>query len=215
MVIDILLSSRNRKSILARDMTDHSFRYHPKNVLLSLVLAGLIMLFMALSFAYVYTRIQSDIPAIRLPALFFVNIFILAASSWTVIRAEQAYETDLILKYLKLLSATLFFSVLFVLFQFLAWMQLFNNHIYWNSNLSSSYTYALSFLHAIHVIVGLPFMAWFVIHTNGKLKDPVSTLLYFADENESRRLKLLSKYWHFLDLLWIFIVLFLGVNMIF
>ncbi len=196
-------------------MIEKSFRFHPQNVLLTLVLMGISMLFLALSVAYVYSRVQNHVPPVRLPFLFFINTLILGASSWTLIRAERAYDEGQTEAYQRQLVITLFLSFLFLFMQVMAWKQLFQQEIFVQTNVSSSFLYALSFLHFVHVIGGLPFMIWFVLQSSKKLKNPVSALLYFSDDDHRRGLKLLTKYWHFLDILWVFLVLFLGLNMLF
>ncbi len=176
---------------------------------------GLSMLFLALSVAYVYSRVQHALPPIRLPWLFGVNTLILLASSGTLIRAESAYLLDRTTAYQQYLLATLLLSILFLFMQILAWYQLFQDEIFMQSNVSSAYVYALSILHFIHVLGGLPFLIWFVIQAYRKLKEPVSVLLYFSDDAKRSSLVLLTRYWHFLDILWIFLVFFLGINMLF
>ncbi len=183
--------------------------------MLTLLLMGLSMLFLALSVAYVYSRVQHDLPPIRLPWLFGVNTLILLTSSWTLIQAEKAYLADLTVVYQRHLMATLLLSFLFLLMQMMAWYHLFQQEIFMQTNVSSAYVYALSILHFIHVIGGLPFLIWFVIQAHRKMQEPVSVLLYFSDDQKRSSLKLLTKYWHFLDLLWIFLILFLGINMLF
>jgi cytochrome c oxidase subunit 3 len=45
------------------------------------------------------------------------------------------------------------------------------------------------------------------------MKEPVSVLVYFSDPDKKMKLEMLSTYWHFLDGLWVFLVLFFLVNM--
>lgn len=194
---------------------DHEFRFHPHNVLLTLLLAGLSMLFLALSAAYLYSRIQQELPPIRLPWLFFTNTVILLASSWTLIRAEKSYLDDDTSGYRRYLSSTLILSLLFLGLQVIAWGQLYQEQRYIHSDLSTSYVYALSILHFLHVLGGIPFLATFTWTAFNRMKEPVSVLVYFSDPSKRRRLRLLGKYWHFLDILWIYLVLFLGINMLF
>lgn len=196
-------------------MAEKSFRFHPQNVLLTLVLMGISMLFLALCVAYIYSRVQHHLPPVRLPLLFFINTLVLGASSWTLICSERAYDEDQSTRYQRHLVITLVLSLLFLSLQILAWVQLFRQAVFVQSSVSSSFLYALSFLHFLHVVGGMPFMIWFVLQASKKLKYPVSALLYFSDDDHRRGLKLLAKYWHFLDILWILLVLFLGVNMFF
>jgi cytochrome c oxidase subunit 3 len=46
--------------------------FHPHNVLLVLLLIGISAMFLSLTLAFIYTRVQSGIPAIKLPVLFLV-----------------------------------------------------------------------------------------------------------------------------------------------
>ena len=47
------------------------------------------------------------------------------------------------------------------------------------------------------------------------MKEPVSVLVYFSDPEKRLKLRLLTIYWHFLDGLWIYLVLFFWVNYLF
>jgi len=171
------------------------------------------MLFLALSGAYLYSRFQHDLPPIRLPWLFFVNTVVLLGSSWTLLRAQRAYREDDTTDYQRQLYATLALSMIFLILQALAWAQLFQQRLFVDSDLATSYVYALSILHFLHVIGGIPFLAWFAWQARTRMKEPVSVLIYFSDPDKRLGLLLLARYWHFLDLLWIYLVLFLGLNM--
>ena len=189
-----------------------SFAFHPFNVMLILTLFGITALFLAFSFAFVYTRIQSDLPPIRLPNLFFFNTLILLGSSATMVWAKRAYQNDQTLHYQRALLATMILSVFFMAMQAVAWYQLFSNQIYIYSDNSAGYLYLISGLHFAHVIAGLPFLAVFLWTARKRMKEPVSVLVYFSDPEKRLKLRLLTIYWHFLDGLWIYLVLFFLVN---
>ena len=91
--------------------------FHPKNVILILVLIGITGLFLSLSAAFVYTRMQSDLPPIKLPPLFLFNTIILLGSSATMIWAKRMYKEDDTVKYQWALIATMLLSVLFMGFR--------------------------------------------------------------------------------------------------
>ena len=78
-----------------------------------------------------------------------------------------------------------------------------------DSGTGAAYLYLLSGVHFLHVIAGIPFLVQFIITSRKKMKEPVSVLVYFSDPAKKLRLRLLSMYWHFLDGLWIFLVLVL------
>ena len=90
--------------------------FHPKNILLVLLLIGLSTIFVALSIAYVYNRVHQQLPPLRLPILFLFNTLILLGSSSTMVWAKKSYLADHTENYQKALWYTLGLSLLFMLF---------------------------------------------------------------------------------------------------
>lgn len=66
--------------------------------------------------------------------------------------------------------------------------------------------------HLVHVIAGLPFLIAFYHTARKRMVDPVTVLLYFSDPEKRLKLRLLTIYWHFLDFLWLYLVVFLAIN---
>ena len=195
-----------------QDETEDNFAFHPKNVYLTLLLFSLTMLFLTLTAAFVYTRVQSDLPPIKLPILFLVNTGVLLASSWTMVRAKKAYLADDTKRYQQMLWGTLGLSILFMVLQSLAWYLLFANQITITTDNSAGYLYVISGLHFAHVIAGLPFLGIFIYRARKYMREPVSVLVYFSDPAKRLNLRLLTIYWHFLDALWIYLVIFFFIN---
>lgn len=189
-----------------------NFSFHPHNVLLTLLLMGITALFLALTVSFVYNRVQNDLPPVRLPWIFLFNTLVLLGSSATLTWAKRAYKSDDTAAYQKALIATIALSLLFLGLQVFGWQQLFSRQIFFNSGNSASYLYLISGLHFAHVIAGLPFLARFLQTARRRMKDPVSVLVYFSDPEKRLKLRLLTLYWHFLDALWIYLVLFFGAN---
>ncbi|MBK7408063.1 MAG: cytochrome c oxidase subunit 3 [Saprospirales bacterium] len=192
-----------------------NFAFHPHNVLLVLVLMGITALFLALTGALVYTRVQSALPPIRLPVIFLFNTLLLLGSSATITWARRAYKADHTPQYQQALAITIGLSLLFLIMQFFGWRQLLAQHIQFNSGNSASYLYLISGLHFVHVIAGLPFLGMFLRTARKQMKDQVSVLVYFSDPEKRLKLSLLTLYWHFLDGLWVYLVLFFFVNQLF
>ncbi len=195
-----------------RDNEYSNLAFHPYNVLLVLVLFSLSILFLTLTAAFTYTRFQNDAPPIRLPWLFLVNTLILVGSSLTMMWATRAYKSDQTKIYQQALAITLGLSFLFLIAQFLAWRQLFNQSVFIHTDISASYLYVISGLHFAHVIAGIPFLGYFLFRAHKDMKEPVSVLVYFSDPVRRLKLRLLTLYWHFLDALWIYLILFFFIN---
>lgn len=186
--------------------------FHPLNIIMILLLVGLSMLFLALSAAYIYSRVHNKIPPIQIPPMFLLNTLILVISSFTLIKVKECYELDDTEGYKRNLLFTLLLSIVFMVAQCIAWWQMIqvNNGI--RSSNIASYVWAISILHIIHVLGGIPFLGVFYYNAVQRMKEPVSVLVYFSDPLKKMKLKLLSLYWHFLDVLWIYIVVFFYVN---
>lgn len=189
-----------------------SFAFHPYNVLMTLVLIGIAALFLAMTGALIYSRVQNGEPPIRLPWIFMLNTVILVGSSWSMMQATNAYRDDDTQKYKTMLAATIGLSFLFMGMQVVGWQQLFAQNVLISSSNSAGYLYVISALHFAHVIAGLPFLAVFLWTARKRMVEPVSVLVYFSDPEKRLKLRLLTIYWHFLDALWIYLVLLLSVN---
>jgi cytochrome c oxidase subunit 3 len=185
---------------------------HPYNIMLILLLTALTMAFLAISGAYLYTRFATGEAPIKVPIMFIINTFALVGSGYTLKWAKKCYENDDTEGYQKALLATLLLTLLFMALQFLGWSQLLAN----NPNLAKgnmrAYVYALSILHFVHIIGGLPFMLLFLLTAYKRMKEPVSVLVYFSDPLKRLKLKMLGMYWSFLEKLWIYIILFFWIN---
>ncbi len=179
-----------------------------------LLLAGISSLFLGFSGAYLYNRIQQGIPPVKLPTLFYFNTLILIGSSLMLKWAKKSYKEDNTKNYKVALIITLLLTVGFLISQIFAWRQLQSGDIFINYNNMASYMYLISGLHFFHVVAGIPFLVFFVMNAIRKMKSPVSVLIYFSDFNRKRRLNLFNIYWHFLDGLWIYLVVFFLLNYI-
>ena len=189
-----------------------NLNFHPYNILLFLMLFGVVVLFLSLSVSFMYTRVQANLPPVQLPFIFILNTLILVGSSWTLWRANKAYKEDDTEVYKSMILYTVLLSFLFLVAQIVGWYQLFASDYFLGKDNSTSYLYVISAVHFAHVIFGLPFLIYFLYAARKKMIDPVTVLVYFSDPSKRLNLRLLTIYWHFLDLLWVYLVFFFWVN---
>lgn len=189
-----------------------NFAFHPHNVLLVLLLMGLTALFLALTASFLYTRVQAGLPPLKIPAIFLFNTLLLVASSVALAWAKRSYLADHTLDYQRALGIAILLSLLFLVLQGLGWKQLLLQNVHFLKDNSASYLYLVSGLHFAHVVAGLPFLVAFLQAARKRMVDPVSVLIYFSDPAKRLKLRLLTLYWHFLDGLWIYLVLFFWFN---
>ncbi len=181
---------------------------------MTLVLVGITALFLGFSAAYLYNRVTEGIPPVQLPALFYFNTLILVGCSLVMRWTRQKYQQDDTEKYKIGLWIVLISSIAFLGLQILAWIQLTNSDVLLTQDNMASYLYVISALHFLHVVAGIPFLIHFIVIAIKKMKTPVSVLIYFSDPDKKRRLNLLLTYWHYLDFLWIYLMLFFSINLL-
>lgn len=192
-----------------------NFAFHPKNVMLWLMLFGLSAMFLALTIGYTYTRVTMGIPPIHVPWIFVLNTLVLLVSSYLMIMSKKAYLADDTHAYLQYLKQALIVSFAFLVLQCVGWAYLLkHDNISLQSTTASGYLYLISILHMLHVIAGMPFLYMFYKNAKKLMVDPVTVMVYFSDPARQLKLRLLTIYWHFVDLLWVYLVLFFAVNYI-
>ncbi|NNE26272.1 MAG: cytochrome c oxidase subunit III [Saprospiraceae bacterium] len=195
-----------------RIMDERNYLIHPQYLAMGLLLMGITALFLGFSAAYLYNRVQAGLEPIQLPILFVFNALILVGSSLTLNYARSYYKEDKTRKYQQALSVTLLLTIVFLGSQIVAWMQMYDRGLFVNNDNMTSYLYIISIVHFAHVIAGIPFLGIFLYKSIKLMKEPVSVLVYFSDPYKKRHLNLLTMYWHFLDFLWIYLVLFFLIN---
>lgn len=187
---------------------------HPSSIAIVLVLMGVTALFMALSIAYMYSLGNGAGDPVKLPWLFSINTIVLLTSSLFFWKARKSYENQSYLHHLRDLSLALFVTTLFLVLQFIAWSWMFNHQLPIQKDTSHAFLYAISILHFVHVIAGIPFLIMYIRKFWQESKRTDGSL-FFIDERASRKLRLISTYWHFIDFLWVYLMLFFAVSSLF
>lgn len=137
-----------------------------------------------------------------LPRVLYVNTAVLLVSSITVAFAERWSNKGNRTKSHRLLWITLFLGCAFVGGQIIAWRELASQGIYLASNAGSLFFYVITAIHAIHLTGGIVVLAYAILradHLHGAGLEQAAT--------ES-----VALYWHFMDGLWVYLLILLLVN---
>ena len=166
---------------------------------------GMFMMFAALSSGFiVYTAsgVDKGIKTI-LPYAFIYSTAAIVFSSLTMHLAYNAVKAQNFAKQKLFLGITIALGVVFFFLQVDAWSALTERNItFVNSNASQSFIYVFTGLHLAHIIAGILVLVRCLF---GVLKN----IPYI---NNLFRMEIASIFWHFLDLLWIYIYVFLLLN---
>ncbi|MBI2720926.1 MAG: cytochrome c oxidase subunit 3 [Bacteroidetes bacterium] len=170
--------------------------------LLYIGIISIIMLFAGLTSAYVVRADNGNWLVFNLPDIAIISTGIIITSSLTMLMAQIAIKKG----NLKLTSIGLFLTLLlgiaFFYTQVEGWKQLTQQGIYFvgkYANASGSFLYFIAMIHLFHMVGGL--IALVVSLTKSLLKK--------YSPSDYLGIELTAIYWHFLDLLWVYLFLFL------
>jgi len=170
--------------------------------LLYIGIVSIIMLFAGLTSAYVVRADNGNWLVFKLPDIMIVSTAIMVTSSITMLMAQRSIKKDNNKGAILGLLLTLLLGFIFIYTQVLGWKQLTAQGIYFAgkySNASGSFLYFIALMHVLHMAGGI--IAILVSLTKCLLKK-YSSADYLGIE-------LTAIYWHFMDLLWVYLFLFL------
>lgn len=162
--------------------------------------ASVIMLFTAFTSAYIVRRAAGNWLEFTLPNLFYISTIAIVLSSITLQGSFISFKKGNKNLYQWLLVATLILGVGFTVMQYQAWLEMTANGIYLNGNPSGSFVYVISGIHAAHVLGGIGALLVAIAHAFG--------LPFFRNPRRLLRLKMTLVYWHFVGILWIYLLVF-------
>lgn len=174
-------------------------RIHPHKFTLWVAIASITMMFAGLTSAYIVKKNQSHWMEFDLPKAFWYSTAAIIASSITVILAQRKFKERDIAGYKQLITVTFVLGLLFLVLQVVGFSSLATEGLTLQKNVSVSFLYVIVGLHALHVLGGIiALMVMFIKAFSRSVKS------YSAVPIE-----VMSTYWHFVDILWIYLLLFL------
>ena len=178
-----------------------SNRIHPHKFALWISMASILMMFGAFTSAYIVRQASGNWLEFPLPNIFFFSTLVILASSMTLQRAYNGFVNGNENSYKYMLVVTFILGIAFVVLQYMGWQALFSIGIDFNGNPSGSFLYVITGVHAAHVLGGISALTVAMIHA--------FSLNYVPTYKRKIRFQLVVHYWHFLDFLWIYLLLFL------
>lgn len=167
-----------------------------------LFLASEIMLFGALFSSYILIRVGNGVwppagtPALNIPLATF-NTSVLIASSVAVILAWSNLMKKDFSKYKLYMGLTILGGFVFLIAKSFEYYQKLHHGIVPSTNVFMGLYYTMTFLHVLHVIGGLVVMIY--------LWGPGRKMYETKPGQYINRIECVGLYWHFVDLVWIFL----------
>ena len=179
-------------------------KIHPKLFGLIVACASIVMMFVALTSAYLVRQAAGNWLEYPIPQIFYGSTIILLASSLTLHLSYRSYVRGKESPYKRYLIATLLLGILFLICQYLGWIELISNGVMLDGNPAGSFFYVISGLHAAHIIGGITSLIIAIGHAFG--------LKFKVTGERKLRFSLVLLYWHFVDFLWLYLLLFLIIQ---
>jgi cytochrome c oxidase subunit 3 len=162
---------------------------------------SMVMFFAGLTSAYVISMKRDDWVTFDLPQAFYTSTVLIVLSSITLLLAQQFLKKDKRSLSLLLSVITLLLGIGFVWQQYVGFNQLKSIGLFFTgpeSTVSTSFIIGITFLHVIHLLAGI-IVLLVVIYNHFKYKYKPKDLLGF---------ELGAIFWHFVDVLWIYLFFF-------
>ncbi|MBC7687626.1 MAG: cytochrome c oxidase subunit 3 [Aquabacterium sp.] len=174
-------------------------RIHPHKFTLWVGMASIVMMFAGLTSAYIVKRNLANWVSFELPLMFWYSTAVIIISSITLHLSNKAFNNREMARYRSLVVLTMALGFIFVIMQVIGFNQLWAKGITLTGNVSFSFLYVIVGLHALHVIGGV-----------------VALVILFLKAFSAKvrnynvvPLEVISTYWHFVDGLWLYLLIFL------
>ena len=179
-------------------VVDQNKKIHPHKFSLWVGIGAIIMMFAGLTSAYIVKREQPAWTSFVMPIAFYYSLAVMLISSVTIYLAGKSFRERRMVRYRKLVAATAILGVVFMLLQFLGFRHLWLSGITLHGSGAGQFLYIIAGLHGLHVLGGvIALLSLWLRAGNARIR---SYNLVPVD--------VVSTYWHFVDLLWVYLFIF-------
>ena len=185
-------------SLEIKSVVDQHKKIHPHKFILWVAIGSIIMMFAGLTSAYIVKREQPGWTTYTTPLAFYYSTAVILISSLTIFLAGKSFTERRMIRYRKMLAATLILGLVFILLQWLGFRHLWATGTTFHGPGAGQFLYIIAGLHALHVFGGV--IALFVLWLRARNTRIRSYNMVPVD--------VVSTYWHFVDLLWIYLFIF-------
>jgi cytochrome c oxidase subunit 3 len=187
------------KDISILEEPEETLSMNPKKFILWLFIVSIIMLFAAMTSAYLVRRAEGNWLEYTIPAVFSYSSVALVISSLTMHWAYVAAKKDNFRSLRIAITITFAFGIAFLYMQFQGWVQLVDQNVFFVGNPAGSFMYIFTGLHGFHLISGLVVLVFAL----------VAAFRFKVHAKNLNQMEIAATYWHFLDILWLYLFFFL------
>lgn len=177
-------------------------KIHPHKLLLWIAIASLIMMFGGWTSGFLVRKSQGLWLKFTMPLAFWISSAVVILSSVTMHIALKHFKERKMKTYRQFISVTAVLGVLFMVLQLMGFNEMHHAGITLASNgegVSGSFVWVISLVHLLHMFGGVVALVIVFISVNLRRHKKIYS---------STGMEILSTYWHFVDVLWIYLFLF-------
>lgn len=173
-------------------------KIHPHKFALWVGIGSIIMMFAGLTSAYIVKSGQPSWQNVQTPNVFWVSTAVLIISSITLQTALRSFKHRNMGMFRSLLSATLGLGIAFVVLQWVGFNWLWQHGVKFQGAGAGQFLYIIFGLHAVHVLGGIIALIVLILKQ------------YFGKSKtyDATPFEVMSTYWHFVDVLWCYLLVF-------
>ncbi len=183
--------------------TQQRKRIHPHKFTLWVAIGSMIMMFAGLTSAYIVKGSLPGWSTVEVPKVFYISTVVLLISSLTIQVANKAFKERKMQQYRRMVLITTLLGVTFIAMQIYGFNQLMESGVIIRGGSGAGqFLYIIFGLHGIHVLGGV--IALIVMFARA-----------FSSKNRNYNpvsIEIAGTYWHFVDLLWIYLFVFFLVT---
>lgn len=173
-------------------------KMHPHKFTLWVAIGSIVMMFAGLTSAFIVKSNQTGWVPVVMPKVFWASTAAMLISSITLQIALRSFKQREMRQYRLFIGVTLLLGLAFVALQWMGFQQLWAQQVTFRGAGAGQFLYVIFGLHALHVAGGIIALLVMLIKAfAGKIK------LY-----SSIPVEVAATYWHFVDLLWIYLLVF-------
>jgi cytochrome c oxidase subunit 3 len=176
-------------------------RMHPHKFTLWVAIGSLLMMFAGLTSAFIVKSNQVNWKPVSMPVWFTISTILMLLSSGTMHLALRSFRERVMRNYRMWVLITLLLGIGFVASQWIGFQDLWSKQVTFQGAGAGQFLYVIFGLHALHVIAGVIVLCVIAIRS---FAGSVKTYSVVPVE-------IAATYWHFVDLLWIYLFVFFWV----
>jgi cytochrome c oxidase subunit 3 len=179
--------------------TQQRKRIHPHKFTMWIAICSIIMMFAGLTSAYIVKRSAGNWQAVEMPQTFWYSTVAILLSSLTLQLALRSFKQRDMMRYRFLMGVTTLLGLVFVGLQWIGFQQLWGSGVQFSGGAGAGqFLYIIAGLHGLHVMGGVIALVVMLVKAFfGKTKT-----------YNTVGIEIMSTYWHFVDALWIYLLVF-------